>query len=72
MKDKIQEEGKHKGSAIFLKKIGSGTQWPKIRLERGIDARKKKVLERRSGLRPSEKKLLEQRSITKMPLHKGE
>jgi hypothetical protein len=35
MKDKIQEEGKHKGSAIFLKKICFGTQWPKIRLERG-------------------------------------
>jgi hypothetical protein len=59
-------------TAIFLKKIHVGTHRdPKFGWRGGgiryINARKK-VLERRSGLHPSEKELMEQHSVTKIPL----
>jgi hypothetical protein len=54
-------------SANFLNKVGSGKQsGPKFSRRWGgvsyINARKKRVPERRSGLRPSEKELPEQSS----------
>jgi hypothetical protein len=53
-------------SAIFLlKKVPEHKGWPKIRLERGgvsYTNSRGKVLERRSGLCPSEKELAERRS----------
>jgi hypothetical protein len=54
-------------SAIFLKKeVPERKQWPKIPSEGGdvtcINARKNKVPERRSGLRPSKKELPKRRS----------
>jgi hypothetical protein len=60
-------------SAVLLKKIRSGTHSDPEFGRRGggvsyIDARKKKVPERRSGMRPCEKELTGRRTVAKIRL----
>jgi hypothetical protein len=63
----------HTESAIFLKKINSGTHsdptfGQRVRGVTYIDSRGNKVLEHHPGLCP-EKELLEQGSVTRIPLY---